>query len=103
MNLLFRSLLAFIFLLLIGLNARSQGQWQSKLLAMQKNGELKYIPDRMGNRLPDFSGVGYKQNKAPLPNVRVVKVIAPVSDDAQQVIQAAIDQVAQLPIDKNGF
>jgi hypothetical protein len=103
MNLLFRSLLVFIFLLFIGGNAWSQGQWQSKLIAIQKNGDLKYMPDSLGNTLPDFSGVGYRQNKVPLPTIPVVKVIEPVSDNAQQIIQAAIDEVAQLPIAKNGF
>lgn len=79
------------------------------------DGRLRYTPDYRGNRLPDFSMVGYRNGMA-LPVVPVKMVVEPRSSllennsvDASQVvddterIQAAIDAVSALPLNEDGF
>lgn len=66
-------------------------------------GRLVYTPDSLGNRVPDFSWCGYKASEQPLPVVES-KVIVPVAKgDATLRIQSALDYVASLPADANGF
>ena len=60
-------------------------------------------PDNLGNRIPDFSYCGYRASNVPIPNVGVKLVVPPPVGDATEWIQEAIDQIARLPIDKNGF
>lgn len=68
-----------------------------------EKGKLIYTPDSLGNRIPDFSYCGYKASEQPIPTIRI-KVIVPVSKgDATLRIQSALDYVASLPIDANGF
>ena len=66
-------------------------------------GKLIYTSDSLGNRIPDFSYCGYMASEKPIPTVPV-KVIVPVSKgDATLRIQSALDYVASLPSDANGF
>jgi ribosomal protein L28 len=66
-------------------------------------GKLLYTPDSLGNRIPDFSYCGYKASEQVIPNVDV-KIVVPVSNgDATLRIQSALDYVAGLPVDANGF
>lgn len=68
-----------------------------------EKGKLMYTADAQGNRIPDFSYCGYKASEQPIPNVDV-KVIVPVkAGDATLRIQSALDYVASLPADANGF
>ena len=68
-----------------------------------KEGKLQYTPDEKGNRIPDFSYAGYKAGDEAIPHVPV-KVSVPFrAGDATLRIQSAIDYVASLPMDKNGF
>jgi hypothetical protein len=76
--------------------------WESGFVKINKDGSLKYIPDAQGNIIPDFSRVGYYQGDKSLPSIPVVKTISP-SVDAQQTIQAAIDEVSAMPLNKDGF
>src|SRR5215213_8983207 len=76
--------------------------WESGFVKINKDGSLKYIPDAQGNIIPDFSRVGYYQGDKPLPSIPVVKTISP-SADAQQTIQAAIEEVSAMPLNKDGF
>jgi hypothetical protein len=72
-------------------------------LSVAKDGHLIYNPDSLGNRIPDFSYCGYKASREPIPDVPV-KIVVPVTKgDATLRIQSAIDYVAKLPLDKNGF
>jgi hypothetical protein len=68
-----------------------------------QNIQAQLAPDSLGNRIPDFSYCGYKASDVPVPNVAVKIVVPPTDGDATDQIQAAIDQLAQLPPDKNGF
>ena len=96
-----RSLVAIAFLFLCQLLSAQQG-WSSKYVELNKKKQLVYAADEKGNTLPDFSGVGYNKNRKPLPVVDVVKIVEPGEND-QQSIQSAIDEVAKLPVNKNGF
>lgn len=77
--------------------------WQSKFINLDKNGKLTYHPDEKGNIIPDFSKVGYHHGVKAIPNVKVVKTVKPVTGDALETLQKAIDEVSALPKDKDGF
>lgn len=66
------------------------------------SGSLVYTHDEKGNRLPDFSFVGYHSGEKPLPNVAVQMTLNPIVGDNTLQIQEALDQVAKLPLDDNG-
>ena len=67
------------------------------------NGRLLYVPDSLGNTIPDFSNAGYKGGGVSLPYVAVKETIWPVKGDNTANIQAAIDRVSALPPDASGF
>jgi len=66
-------------------------------------GKLNYTADSLGNRIPDFSYCGYKASEQQIPNVAVKIVVPLIKGDATKQIQSAINYVAALPIDTNGF
>jgi hypothetical protein len=66
-------------------------------------GKLIYTNDSLSNSIPDFSYCGYKASEQPIPVVNI-KVVMPVTKgDATLRIQSALDYVAALPVDANGF
>ncbi len=72
-------------------------------LAADSKGKLVYTADSVGNKIPDFSFAGYRGGDQTIPNIPV-KVVVPVrAGDATVRIQAALDYVGSLPLDKNGF
>jgi hypothetical protein len=78
--------------------------WQSKLVTLNADGTLTYHADDKGNTLPDFSRVGYHEGDKAIPDVAVVKTVeAPRNGDAQQLIQDAINEVSNRPLDANGY
>jgi len=93
-------------LLSIGINAHAQNAKPVKPMppvATAGRDKLVYAPDSLGNRIPDFSYCGYKASDQIIPDV-AAKVTVPVSKgDATARIQAALDHVAALPLDANGF
>jgi len=66
------------------------------------HGRMRYIPDVRGNRIPDFSGVGYRGG-ADLPKVPTVLRLKPEPGDATRRIQDAIDEVSARAPDAGGF
>lgn len=78
-------------------------QWQSKYVQLQKDGKLVYVPDEKGNTIPDFSRVGYHHGMKAIPVLPVVKTVSAVDGDCHQVIQSAIDEVAAMPLNQDGF
>lgn len=66
-------------------------------------GNILYTPDALGNRIPDFSYCGYKASEQAIPNVDVKIVVPATKGDATLRIQSALDYVAALPTDANGF
>jgi len=91
-----------IFLVIVILQGNSHAQ-TSSLVAVGANGRLVYTPDAKGNVVPDFSAVGYMNSEAPIPTVGVVLTINPVVGDNLANIQNAINQLAAMPLDANGF
>ena len=75
----------------------------SKLVHPDKNGKLVYLPDENGNTIPDFSNCGYMGGGVKLPEIPVQATVAPIQGDAGQQIQEAIDKVAKMSPNKNGF
>ncbi|WP_299245964.1 Ig-like domain-containing protein [uncultured Aquimarina sp.] len=74
----------------------------SNLLGYDAEGKLTYQKDNKGNRIPDFSYVGYYHGEKSIPNVRVVKTISPRSGDNWNHIQNAIKEVEAKSLE-NGF
>jgi hypothetical protein len=75
----------------------------SKMVHPGADGRLVYAPDENGCIMPDFSYAGYMGGGVKLPKVPVVaKVKANGENDAAN-IQAVIDRVSAMPLDKNGF
>ena len=64
---------------------------------------LEYVPDDQGNRIPDFSNCGYAGGDRAIPSPPVRLIVGPSDGDDGARIQAGIDFVAQLPIDRSGF
>jgi hypothetical protein len=77
---------------------------QSKWVTTGVSGRLIYVPDADGDRVADFSMVGYGVGKKPLPTgLPVVIHVNPLAGDNTQNIQNAINYAASLPLQANGF
>lgn len=89
-----------VFVLIFGSNLFGQ---TSSLVSIDSNGKLFYTADEKGNIIPDFSGVGYQNSEAPIPIIPVVLTVNPVLGDNVINVQNAINTVAAMPIQSNGF
>lgn len=70
------------------------------------SGRLISQPTATGDRILDYSDIGYGGGKIPLPSTNVVPVkivVQPVAGDNVSNIQAAINYVSGLAVDTNGF
>ena len=67
------------------------------------SGRMIRQPDALGDRVLDFSGVGYKGGGVAIPTVATKTNVSPVAGDNSARIQAAINSVSALPLDANGF
>jgi hypothetical protein len=74
----------------------------SKTVSIGKSGKLHYSEDKKGNRLPDFSYVGYHSGEKALPEVPVKITLKPVDGDNTLRIQKALDEIGKLSTDENG-
>jgi len=72
-------------------------------IQINSDGKLEYKADEKGNRVPDFSWCGYMASEIPIPDIHVKVLVPVIEDDATDRIQAAINYVSSLPLDKNGF
>lgn len=81
----------------------SAQQSQFNLLKLAKDGKLTYTPDANGNIIPDFSAVGYHQGNKTIPEIKVVKELSPKGINDQQQIQDAINELAKMPLNKDGI
>jgi hypothetical protein len=82
---------------------KPSGEGGSKWVYLGANQRLHYGSDARGNRIMDFSHAGYKGGGVPLPTVRVMRTVRAIDGDNTAQIQAAIDAVAALPLDRDGF
>lgn len=98
--------LAFIAVLLcFGLTSvlAQKKETPPKPIFRDKDGKLAYTPNENGDRIPDFSYAGYVAGEQPIPNA-VIKLKVPVTaGDATSAIQAAIDQLATMPLAEDGL
>jgi hypothetical protein len=78
-------------------------QWSSEHVFYGKNGKLEYKPDSLGNIIPDFSHVGYYYGDVPVPDIPVVLEIEPLPGENTLHIRDAILQVAEMPLNENGY
>lgn len=91
---------------------------RAPLVTKGDDGRLVYKPySDKGDRIADFSYVGYKKSEVPIPNVRVVETLEPLSGetlqdgtmkypmgpDSRARIQAALDKVAAMSPDADGI
>src|SRR5882757_6563095 len=98
------SKLIFLYsFLFFAVPAFAQQKWESAIVKVNGDNSLTYIPDAQGNIIPDFSRVGYYRGDAVIPDVPVVKTISPSGNNDSALIQSAIDEVATMHPDKNGF
>jgi hypothetical protein len=67
------------------------------------DGKLVYVPDDQGNIIHDASHAGYGGGGVAIPTVPIKETIWPVAGDNTANIQGAINKVAELPLDRNGF
>jgi autotransporter-associated beta strand protein len=72
-------------------------------------GDLLYKLDERGQRIADFSNCGYRGGVEPLPDVQALipqnrwVYVDPGTDDDTVLIQTAIDSVAAMDLDSNGW
>lgn len=76
---------------------------QTRPIQRDSQGQLLYARDSHGNRVPDFSHCGYQGGGLALPYVANQVTVTPSGTDDTALIQAALDRVATLPIDADGF
>lgn len=101
---LVKSIFLFIVSLLFLVSFTYKKSWESKIVKVNKDGKLTYIPDERGNIIPDFSRVGYCGGDKLIPHITVVKTIEPSpGKNDEKTIQEAIDEVSKRAPDKNGF
>ena len=78
-------------------------QKTSKLFHLDASGKLVYEKDSLGNRLPDFSYVGYHSGEKSIPKVPVMITLEAKQDDNTVHIQKALDELGEISPDKNGI
>ncbi|MDN3668207.1 DUF6298 domain-containing protein [Echinicola jeungdonensis] len=92
----------FAFALPVTLLAQS-GTSSNAPIQINEGGILSYKVEGDGDQIPDYSFCGYMLSENPIPDVPVKVIVRPKRGDATAEIQAAIDYVATLPLDDNGF
>ena len=97
--------LAAITIAAFAFKAGNKDGWQSKFVTQNADGSLTYHSDDRGNTIPDFSRVGYHEQDTAIPDVAIVKTLEAPKDgsNARQLIQDAINEVAQRQPDAKGF
>lgn len=76
---------------------------ESSLVYPGQAGRLLYATQADGDRIMDFSRVGYRFGEVDIPDVAGVVTVSPADGDDFAAIQAAIQQVESQPLDANGF
>lgn len=75
----------------------------SKLFYLDSKGKLVYTKDKKGNRLPDFSLVGYHYGEKAIPDVPVKITLSSSEGDDTERIQEALDKLGRLHLNKSGY
>lgn len=90
-------------LILLSVICYSQSSWQSQIVYYGEDSSLVYVSDAEGNCIPDFSYAGYMGGLQAIPDVPVVKTLAPLDGDNTTRIMNALSQIYYMPSDENGF
>ena len=85
------------------LDPKALPQGQSLVAHPGPDGRMIYIPDYLGNRIPDFSSVGYLRGGREIPQVPVRRHLQAEPGCNADRIQAAIDEVSALEPDEHGI
>lgn len=91
---------------MLGLIARVEGAVSRPAISVAQGGDgrLVYTADAAGNRVIDFSAAGYGGGGVAIPLVPARIVVGPSGGGRdREVIQAALDHVAALPVGADGF
>jgi hypothetical protein len=78
--------------------AAQQPSGHSEWAHLDRSGKLVYKATEHGDRILDFSYAGYMGGGVRIPDVAVKKRLSPSGADDSAAIQAAIDEVSQLPL-----
>ena len=97
-----------VFTALLGFSCELKAQTivergASKTFRVGSSGQLVYSKDEKGNRLLDFSHVGYHSGEKAIPHAPVRMTLEPGKGDDTQRIQSALDELGKLAADKNGL
>jgi hypothetical protein len=96
-----RFLLSFLLCATIGVSALAENA-TSEWVYPGPNGKLVYKTTPAGDKIMDFSSAGYMGGGVALPAVPVKRTVKPSGNgDDTAVIQAAINEVAALPLENN--
>jgi hypothetical protein len=78
---------------------------KSEWVSFNAQGKLVYKTTEKGDRITDSSHAGYMGGGVALPDVPVKKTVAPLANgaDCTQLIQTALNEVAEMPPDAKGF
>jgi hypothetical protein len=74
----------------------------SQVCRLNESGKLTYSTDNKGNRLPDFSCVGYHSGEQAIPKVTTRMTLSPEEGDDTQRIQDALNELGERKPDRNG-
>jgi len=74
-----------------------QAQVTSSWVKIDKDNKLSYYKDSVGNRIPDFTAVGYRGGTAAFPAGRLVATLSPSGVDDTYRLQQLVDSVSDLP------
>lgn len=92
-----------IVLLIVVTNVVTAADPSARFVFPDASGRLHYDVDARGNRILDFSHCGYGGGGAAIPDVPARVTVPPSDDDSTKRLQAALDQVSQLPADAQGI
>jgi hypothetical protein len=90
-------------ILLIAASMTGQPTLPWQVPADAEDHAARFAPTDSADGLPDFSGVGYRNGEADLPDPPVVMTVAPGEGDDTARVQAGIDAVGQRPPDATGY
>lgn len=93
----------FVLFMILGISLSGFSQKYELPSVRYHEGKLVYSTDSLGNQIPDYSYCGYQLSEKPIPYVPVKVFVPQIDGDATVVIQNAIDYIASLPLNTNGF
>jgi len=81
----------------------SAADFSKRYVTQGPGGGLEYEVGPRGDRMPDYSHAGYRGGGVDPPMVAATVIVEPTTGDATDLIQRAIDHVATLTPDAEGF